>query len=275
VIEAKSMYFGGEIVAASECDYESYARLGLKCPFCDSAVFVRSSSFRKIKGVEKPIGAYFAHFPSGYTDNWDCEARSRSKAGREHIERIKILARGQRLKVYNSKLWQLISADRNIKQQRITSIRKVIGERWIDSFCKLVRREIFQNLEDLYVTIDLSIGWIDSMKPDFLTHAAGLSAADSQREYEVQTQYFAECDRRMHRAICYEVIEFLGTNSGGWALNKLVTIAAEIQGMTQKITPAEVREGKPSTFALTIAAFLVGTHWVEIMDKIENNGVES
>lgn len=265
--DAKSIYLGGDIVAASECDYSSYERLGLKCPFCDSAVFIRSASFRKIKGVEKPIGAYFAHFPSGYSENYDCEARSTSKAGRDRIEQIKVEARNQRLKTYNAKLWQLISTDRNIPRQRIAKIRKLMDGHWIDRFTKLVRREITANLEDLYKSIDIAIESIDRMQPDSLSHV--LSVKDSQIEYDTQRAYFCECDRRLHRAICYEVIEFLATNSGGWALNKLVTLASEMQGSGLKLLPAEVRDRPPYSFALQIAFFLTGTHWAEIIDRFE------
>jgi hypothetical protein len=270
VLEAKSMYLGGDIVAAQECDYASYARLGLKCPFCDSAVFVRSASVRKIKGVEKPIGAYFAHFPSGYTDNWDCEARSQSKAGREEIERIKIEARGQRLKIYNSHLWQLIATDRNISRQYMAATRKRMGGHWIDNWTKLVRREITQNLEDLYKAVQIAIDHLDLLTPAL--YANILSKESAEEECNVQKAYFCDCDRRLHREICYEVLEFLGTNSGGWALNKLVTVSCQISQMA--VTASEVTSAvgaentNPYLSALTIANFLVGTHWAEIIDQL-------
>lgn len=269
MIEAKSIYLGGDIVSAAECDYSSYERLGLKCPFCDSAVFLRSASVRKIKGVERPIGAYFAHFPSGYTDNFDCEARSNSKAGRDRIEQIKIEARNQRLKTYNAKLWALISTDRNISRQLIAKVRKHMDGHYLDRVTKLVRREITRNLEDLYVSIDLAMLEIDRMRPESLNEIFVLSKSESKIEYDTQQTYFCDCDRRLHQAICYEVIEFLATNSGGWALNKLVTIACQIQGKNGGVPVAQVRETPPYTIALTIAYFLVGTHWTEIIEKFE------
>jgi hypothetical protein len=273
MLEAKSMYLGVDIVSAPECDYQSYARLGLKCPFCDSAVFIRSASVRKIKGVEKPVGAYFAHFPSGYTDNWDCEARSQTKAGREEIERIKIEARGQRLKVYNAKLWQLIATDRNISRQFVAAVRKRTGSRWIDQWTKLVRREITQNLGDLYQTIDVAIGTLDKLTPAL--YANMLNKTDATAECQVQLDYFSDCDLRLHRAICYEVIEFLATNSGGWALNKLVVVSCSIMNMA--VTTAGVssalgaEQTTPYLSAMTITNFLVGTHWSEIIDKFAEN----
>jgi hypothetical protein len=267
MLEAKSMYLGGDIVAAQECDYGSYSRLGLKCPFCDSAVFIRSASVRKIKGVEKPIGAYFAHFPSGYTDNWDCEARSQSKAGREEIERIKIEARGQRLKIYNSHLWKLIATDRNISRQRIASTRKLMDGRWIDNWTKLVRRELSQSLEDLYQHIDIAIDMVNKASVEDVQDIVSKDYALEQ--IAVQKAYFCDCDRRLHQSICYEVIEFLGTNSGGWALNRLVTIATELVGRSMgSNTAAAVKESsQPAQYAVMISHFLVGVHWAEIIDR--------
>jgi len=66
---AKSMYFGGDIVFADECNYQSAQKLGLKCPFCDSAVFLRSESVRNVKGKLQLISPYFAHYSSGYLNN--------------------------------------------------------------------------------------------------------------------------------------------------------------------------------------------------------------
>jgi hypothetical protein len=53
--EAVSMYLGGFVVKADDCDHDSAKQWGLKCPFCDSAVFLRSQSIRKIKGEDAEL----------------------------------------------------------------------------------------------------------------------------------------------------------------------------------------------------------------------------
>ena len=83
---AKSMYFGGDIVSAEECDYNSYERLGLKCPFCDHPVFLRAGSSRKNKGVEQTVVTCFAHFKGTSVFELNCEVRFKTTVGREKIE---------------------------------------------------------------------------------------------------------------------------------------------------------------------------------------------
>ncbi|MDJ0689039.1 MAG: hypothetical protein QNJ41_11055 [Xenococcaceae cyanobacterium MO_188.B32] len=60
---ARSMYLGGTIVSATECDFEDYKRLGLTCPICRQAVYLRSGSIRQQtlrnkKTIEQKIEPY-------------------------------------------------------------------------------------------------------------------------------------------------------------------------------------------------------------------------
>ena len=96
MLKAKSMYFGGEIINASECDYATSRNLGLICPFCNSAVFIRSESVRQRNGKIQLVRPYFAHYPGGSETNWDCDKRLHTNQGREQIEKLKIQARDQR-----------------------------------------------------------------------------------------------------------------------------------------------------------------------------------
>lgn len=266
---AKSMYFGGDIVSAEECDYNSYERLGLKCPFCDHPVFLRAASTRKIKEVETQIVAYFAHFRSTTVFELDCEARSTSTSGKERIEQIKTEARNQRLKIYNDKLWYLLSYDRGISKNYMTSMKKSMGERWITNFTKLVRKDLAANLTDLYKSMDLAIEVVKNVPIESLPKS--LVNDESKNKYLAQQNYSQTCDSRLHRSICYEVLQFLSTNSGIWTLTKLVTMAPGFHEQFEKMHPDRLKEKlTPKDFTAMLAYFLTSVRWAELIDRSNN-----
>lgn len=277
MLQAKSMYFGGDIVCAKECNYNSYVRLGLKCPFCNCAVFLRSASSRIINGIEKPITAYFAHFASGSNDNWDCEARAKTKAGGEEIERVKTEARNQRLKIYNDKLWQIIKDDANIERQFMIHANKVVGEKWIASLAKLVKKEISQNLKKFYDSINPSVRKRDQKHIDAL---AAIDRPDIQSMFEQdddkRKKYFESCDTRLHKAICCEVIEFLITPSGTWAFNKMLTLSCYIDLTTASLeTPKKsIKDARniisPYKTAEAMIELLTDVPWTQAIDRLNN-----
>lgn len=275
MLEAKSIYLGGDIVSAQECNYESYLKLGLKCPFCNSAVFLRAASNRAIKGVQKPITAYFAHFPSGTNDDWDCIARAKSIAGRQEIEEIKIEAKKQRLKIYNNKLWELMTTDLQLTSQKMKEIRKLIGEREIENKTKVVRKEIVNNLNKLCLAIDRISTSLSNKDAGFIK-AMSQSPEDAKEMISMSSEYLGQCDRRLHTAICCEVLQFLSTKSGNWVLNKLVALAinacrVELQRPDNKLMPVD---GLGSyQFAMIVTYSLVKTHWAEAIAKLDKQAI--
>jgi hypothetical protein len=59
---AASMRYGGELVEASECNYDDYKHLGLLCPECKSSVFLVAGSMRSRKEKTFDVSAHFSHF---------------------------------------------------------------------------------------------------------------------------------------------------------------------------------------------------------------------
>lgn len=275
MLEAKSIYLGGDIVSAQECNYESYLKLGLKCPFCNSAIFLRAASSRVIKGIQKPITAYFAHFPSGTNDNWDCIARAKSVAGRQEIEQIKIEAREQRLKVYNNKLWELMITDLQLTNRKMKEIRKSIGEREIENKTKIVRIEIVNNLDKLCQEIDHISKSLSSRDASFIK-AMSQSPKDAKKMISMSSEYLGQCDRRLHTAICCEVLQFLSTKSGNWVLSKLVALAInackiELKRPDNKLMPVD---GLGSyQFAMIVSYSLIKTHWAEAIARLDQQAI--
>lgn len=267
MLEARSMYFGGEIIGADECDYQTSRELGLICPFCNSAVFIRSESVRQTKNKLQLVRPYFAHYPTGTDNSADCEKRARSKQGREKIEAIKIQAKNQRLRLYNAHLWDMIATDRNISQQSLNRIRSIFGERWCEERSILVRHEFKNSLDSVYTLIDAAIEGMQ--QPDFLMAPGGrpmsMSAKDWIEECEKQNAYILGCDRRLHRAVCFEIADFLSTNTAGFAFVKIFKACLKLHlGFS---SPSEIKQDSARMYVSSIAGFIAGTHWAEQINK--------
>lgn len=245
MIEAKSMYFGGEIIAASECDYQSSRELGLICPFCNSAVFIRSESVRQVRGKLQLVKPYFAHYPSGNADNWDCEKRSHTKQGREEIEKLKIQAKNQRLKLYNAHLWSMIATDRNISYQKLNQVRSLFGERWCEQTSILVRHE-----------------W--SRSQDLVCSFVDASAEDIRHQAE-NGHYLLNCDLRLHKAIACEVADFLSTDTGGYAFVKVFKASLWFQmNAATGWGASQIKQLQPISHISSIAILLAAVRWIEL-----------
>lgn len=107
--EAKSMYKGGEIVYASECNYESAKKMGIVCPFCNEPLFWRDE-FAKLAPKSKNIviiDSHFVHYPN--VDGSICEKRSITPEGRAFIEQISSESRGQRLRLFERHFLNMIA----------------------------------------------------------------------------------------------------------------------------------------------------------------------
>lgn len=267
MLEAKSMYFGGEIIAAAECDYQTSRELGLTCPFCNSAVFLRSESVREVKGRIQLVRPYFAHYPSGDANNLDCEKRSRTKQGKEKIEQIKIQARNQRLNLYNAHLWEIFSEDRNISRQDLNEMRRLFGERWCQQQSARVRVEWAKMLDGVYAYIDDVLSAIRGKSSTFQPEGKPFFMPDKdyKEEWKKQSAYMLGCDRRLHRAICFEVADFLATDTGSLAFQKFFKACLFVERFYAPIP--QVKKLDARSHVPMIAGLLAGTHWIEQIDK--------
>jgi hypothetical protein len=108
--ECKSMYHGGELVSALDCDFESYRELGLLCPFCNEPVYLCGETVRQSSRTHKLsyIRPHFKHFPGGDPLDFDCEKRAISAEGKRYLDAIRAERRGQRLELFNRYLWDMI-----------------------------------------------------------------------------------------------------------------------------------------------------------------------
>jgi hypothetical protein len=103
---AESIKYGGEWVAANQCNHTSAANLGLICPECKELVFWVEGHTRNYKdGNQTEIKPRFNHHKKAGAE---CELRVNS-ISREQLEQRNALARGQRLEKIKRWFWTIFS----------------------------------------------------------------------------------------------------------------------------------------------------------------------
>jgi hypothetical protein len=106
---AAAMKYGGELVAAQDCDYESYLLLGTLCPECKEPVYLKSGGDRvSVKGKPYKIGPHFSHRKGTSEEQIAaCETRVSNYTDKDR-QRIAAKAKGQRLKLLHRWFWSVV-----------------------------------------------------------------------------------------------------------------------------------------------------------------------
>lgn len=99
---ATSLYLGGELVEADRADYSTSRELGAVCPFCKEAVFLAREHERQ--GVK--VSSSWRHYKMSDRSAY-CENRALTAEGKELLSQLQPEARGQRLKLFNNKFWEI------------------------------------------------------------------------------------------------------------------------------------------------------------------------
>jgi hypothetical protein len=278
------MYWGGDLVDAAECDYESYRNKGTVCPYCGSAVHLRSSSLRTFSGKQVHVNAYFAHFKTG-PETDACEARSTGPQSATEREAMRIAARNQRLKLFNARLWDMFREDRNISPPIIKRIRGEIGGREVSRLLPGIRLELvrLQSTErDLFQT-QLEMIRKANEKGErhswglFLSKGTNLGLDEACERIRLQQEYMDGCNQRLHLEVCSEVLVFLRTKSGGYCLENLILAALPLllRRGHRTIRQEDWAEFLRNPNVLEILAYaciaiIAGTHWGEVIPKWTN-----
>lgn len=111
---ATSLKFSGELVAAVDCDYDSFKHFMLICPHCKQSVYLigehgRAATVRKLKsGSTVPVkeSSVSAHFVHHLLDIESCEAKDLSISNQSILHR-KTVARNQRLAIFRDRFWHI------------------------------------------------------------------------------------------------------------------------------------------------------------------------
>ncbi|HEY9640143.1 MAG TPA: hypothetical protein V6C57_06645 [Coleofasciculaceae cyanobacterium] len=185
-------------------------------------------------------------------DNWDCEKRSRSKQGREEIERIKIQARNQRLKLYNAHLWDMFSHSHSFSRQHLNKARSLFGESWCEQTSILVRHEWGRSLSDVYTFMDAAVQDIGSQA----------------QNNKLDEHYLLQCDIRLHHAICCEVADFLATNTAGFVFHKIFkAVLMQAANVSDKFSVSDWKRVSAAAHISSISIAIAATKWTEEIQR--------
>ncbi|MDJ0715751.1 MAG: hypothetical protein QNJ54_16220 [Prochloraceae cyanobacterium] len=248
---AKSIYYGGTIISAWECDYNTSRKLGLSCPICSEAVFLKARN-------SQTLTPHFSHYK--FANNiLDCENRIKTPAGKKAIEGIELEAKKQRLSIYNKYLWLLILKDCQFKKSSLLSLRKFMGQKRIEFYSKEFRKEWRENYRDFYK---------DMKKLVDVAAKGGRIHYDSlmQKGIEEQEKYFqTKCDLRLHLLICQEICQYLSsqTAKGIWLKLTVLALALRLSIAYRRNEPQP--EIKNSECLQLISGVISGIHWVDLI----------
>lgn len=272
MLEAKSMYRGGQIVCASDIEsFEQPKELGLICPFCSEALFLNSGGTRECKGKLQFINPHFSHYRCG-TNSQDCERRSRSSEGRARIAVIRGEARNQRLKLYNLYLWEMAAEDRRISNKILGQIASKFGRKQIEQRGINLHREWHKYQSDVYTLSNQILEeWYSTKSKEALNAINPNWFNDKEwaiADIKKQHQYFtSKVDLQLHQAICCEIHDFLGASSAGYVFNKFFIVSLRLAEIALYPKEIKLKNYPDPSIIFGIVGFVNGTHWVDQIQK--------
>lgn len=214
---AASIRYGGELVSASEVDYEAYRHLGLICPHCNDPVFLAAAHERHLAtGVTAKIPAQFRHFKASDPVLVKiCSARVEQYDQKE-IARRATVARNQRLKLLQRWFW-------NIMTDRGTGITSYLDDPNNATDRHMTQRVIVGLVREKFATrcnedAPMTLRIILDSPIDKLQVAGEKLIKDLYRLTQV--------DLRLHLAICSEVFIFLQARSTAYIFDQLIIASA-------------------------------------------------
>lgn len=207
---ASAMRFGGQLVEATACDYNSYKHLGLLCPECKASVFLVRQTKRAIREKLIDVPAHFSHFKQDRESAKVCELRVRNYTQTE-IDRATISARNQRLKFFQR--WFA----KCIKETKISSDKSTFGE-IIEGHYQLYysNPKYREDIEKVYQAVKELLsdkGYLE-FQLDILMNSLKDNEFDTNYGYPTETtQQFIEglrssIDYAKHKEICREAMQY-------------------------------------------------------------------
>lgn len=252
---AKSTYFGGAIIDANECDYSTTSReLGLTCPICDRAVFLKSWYSQK-------ISTHFSHYKIE-EDHLilDCENRIKTQAGMLIVAEIELLAKQKRLSIYNKILWQLIFKSSLFDKKDFLLLRKIVGQKKIKFHANDFRKEWERELETLVLGIEKVVR--ETFEKE-INHHPPLLLLTKNKE---QVKYFKQkCYLTLHLLICREIAQYLASKNSKGIWVKLTELALILRFSLAETANQPTPEIKNHECLGLIAGIISGTHWIDLI----------
>lgn len=291
---ARSLYLLGEIISADKGDYTVCKRFHLVCPLCRSAVFWRAGYTKKINEKLISVAPAFCHYSDPEND---CENKIKQPDSQKLIEAIKVVSKGQRLKIYNERLWQLFLEDNRINMGSKNTRKKILKKlntkdpRTLTKEVKNIWKSDFTFWQK-QITKQIRI-FIDRNNREELILKQSHPQAQQETFIEQKDYFKHNCEIDLHQSVLREIAEFLTTNSSIhfwrnmsiYALTRTYQDLQEYQHFNNNLSldlKSEFISAKKALFnpqehpyliCHYSVAMLVGTHWLEILksaSKIAN-----
>jgi len=225
---ASSIYQGGKLYYAADCNHSDNKRLGLVCSLCSEAVFLAKGE------ILRPCWKHYRVT----TETKYCDRRSLSKEGKQALEKLQPKATQQRLKLFNRRFWEVFSFEKDIpKNPRKTCevVNFAIAQRYqfkgkfdLDEMIKHCRDrwdvvEILKSLPDQIAAATDPQQSFDQ----FINHPMVKEFVESDPDlvldsYESLTQFNFSV---LRHKILGEAISWLPTSTARESFSKLVCVA--------------------------------------------------
>ncbi|NJK70387.1 MAG: hypothetical protein HC941_31235 [Microcoleus sp. SU_5_3] len=216
---AISLYLGGEVIDATSGDYTIAKELGLVCPFCREAVFFAKEHDR----VGVKVRSAWRHYKTDTT----CENRARTSKDLELLEKLSLVARGQRLKLFNQRFWDIFRQQKDIPPKMRGLCDRIVGKETFDRIIKHCRDKwdtpaIVRILPE---TIKTTIG-NSRYKEILLACAQKMDISVSEEGIDRIVQKYASQNFSIVRyKILCEVIEWLPSRSASESFERLIQLS--------------------------------------------------
>jgi hypothetical protein len=232
---ASAMKYGGELVDAVDCDYDSFKELIPLCPNCKEPVFLRIGGQREsVKGKAYQIGPHWCHFKGISKEQVaGCELRVN---GYTEQDRAKIAnqARGQRLKLLQRWFWTVYlnwtpnPTDEPFEQfiKWFNGNRSYLSEQYV-KYC------IDSIVDDKQEVINLLGRGLESLKEDCLSAESKYGNNPDFAIWLKKASLLKNADFSLHHKISLEIIDFLSSKQNRNKLLKDVLIVSYIRLMSR------------------------------------------
>ncbi len=206
MLEAKSLYLGGQIILASECDYSFSKKFGLACPFCSEAVFLktafeREQTLRNHQIKIQRVPACFSHYKTGVL----CENKASTSEGQEELQKLQAIAKNQRLELYNQYLWQMFAEVYSLTS--LNSINKNNRIKELEDLIPYVQKQIKERLPK-YKSL------VNGYESGFSLHVKQIINAlkeEAKEDVSISQDYLYKIGLTYNQKVSLEIIEFLAS----------------------------------------------------------------
>lgn len=233
---AKSLLYGGMLVDAEKANYQDYARLLLRCPFCSNPVFLvkgkhrdghvritpKSKQLVTVKASEvKPA---FSHFSGVVSEKCEVKCLSVSK---KDINRSINAGRNQRLKFFQNRFINIIlDGFSQIAESDTFAYQASKANPELATFKGFhlieIEKDLRHSFADLFVKHkDESKLCADTIAQQMKQCPEEIVISRSLEDKEEALAWLCSLEIDLHLQIVYEAIEFLCTKSAKPVLDRL------------------------------------------------------